>query len=90
MDQPPFSFSEPWRALISGEADAILRELRTELSPGHTLHGVNLKAIAASRRADDVLFQRDDGRVCQVHLTWRVSADQSPLPRHRMFSTLEE
>ena len=90
MDQPPFSFSEPWRALISSEADAILREIRTELSPGHPLHGVNLTAIATSRRADDVLFQLDDGRVCQVHLTWRMSADKPPWPRHQMFSTLED
>lgn len=90
MEQPPFSFSEPWRELISSEAEAFLREMRTELSPRHPLHGVNLKAIAASGQADDMLFQLDDGRVCQVHLTWRRSAEQPPWPRHRMFATLEE
>jgi hypothetical protein len=68
VEQPPFSFSEPWRESISSRAEAFLRELRTELSPGHPLPGVNLKASAGSVQADDVLFQLDDGRVCQVHL----------------------
>jgi hypothetical protein len=90
MEQPLFSFSEPWRELMSGQAEAFLREIRTELSPGHPLHGVNLKVIARSAQADDVLFQLDDGRVCQVHLTWRRSAEQPPWPHHRMFSALAD
>jgi hypothetical protein len=90
MEQPPFSFPEPWRELISSQGEAFLREIRTELSPGHPLHGVNLKAIARSVQADDVLFQLDGGRVCQVHLTWRGSAEQPPWPRHRVFSSLED
>jgi hypothetical protein len=69
MEQPPFSSSEPWRDLISGQAEALLREIRNELSPGHPLHGANVKAIAVSVEAGDTLSQLDDGRVCQVHLT---------------------
>jgi len=90
MGQPPFSYLEPWREPFADQAEALLRELRTGRSPGHALHGVNLKAIARSNTADDVLFQLDDGRVCVVHLTWRRSVEQYPRPQHRMFSTLED
>jgi hypothetical protein len=90
MEQPPFSFMEPWTALAPGKADDFLRELRIELSPGHPLYGVNLKAIATSLQADDVLFQLDDGRVCQMHLTWRKSAERPPWPHHQMFARLED
>jgi hypothetical protein len=90
MEQPQLSFSEPWREPVSSQAEAFLREIRTELSLGHPLHGANLKAIAHSVQADDVLFRLDDGRVCQVHLTWRKSAEQPPWPRHRVFSSLED
>jgi hypothetical protein len=89
VEQVP-SFLEPWKEPISGQAEALLREMRSELSPGHPLHGANVKAIAVSVQAGDALFQLDDGRVCQVHLTWRRSAEQPPWPRHRMFSTLED
>lgn len=64
--------------------------MRTELSPGHPLHYVNLKALARSVRADDVLFQLDDGRVCEAHLTWSRSAELPPWPQHRAFSSLED
>jgi hypothetical protein len=90
MEQPPITLLQPWGELTSSQAEAFLREIRTELSTGHSLHGVNLKVIARSVQADEVLFQLDDGRVCQVHLTWRGSAEQPPWPGHRIFSTLED
>jgi hypothetical protein len=90
MEQPPFSYLKPWKQSSAGPAEAFVRELRSELSPGHPLQGSNIIAIAHSLQADDVLFQLDDGRVCQVHLTWKRSAEQPPWPRHRMFSTLED
>ena len=90
MGLPPFSYLDPWREAIASQAEAFLRELRTEVSPGHPLHATNLSAIARSVQADDVLFQLDDGRVCQVHLTWRGSAEPNSWPRHRVFSTFED
>jgi hypothetical protein len=90
MERPPFSYLVPWKQSSAGPCETFLRELRTEVSPGHPLHGAIIKAIAHSLQADDVLFQLEDSRVCQVHLTWRRSAEQPPWPRHQMFSTLED
>ena len=90
MGQPSFSFSQPWRELSQEQADAVLREIRRELSPGHPLHGANLTPIAKSGLTDDVLLQLDDGRVADVHLTWTGCAEGSPWPRHRVFASLEE
>lgn len=90
MGIAPFSYLEPWREVIADSAEALVRELRTEVSPGHPLHGANLRAIARSVQADDVLVQLDDGRVCEVHLTWSRSAERTPWPQHRMFSTLKD
>ena len=90
MGQTQFSYLEPWKEPSAGQAEAFLRELRIELSPGHPLDGANLRAIARSVQGDDVLFQLDDGRVCEVHLTWSRSGERHPWPRHRMFFALEE
>jgi len=90
VDSSSFSFLEPWRALSDEQADALLRELQIELSPGHSLHGSQLAAIARSRLADDVLFRLQDGRVAEVHLTWRRSLECLPWPKHRMYKSLEE
>ena len=90
MDSSPFSFLEPWRALPPERAEALLREVQIELSPGHPLYGADLTAIAVSRLADDVLFRLDDGRVAGVHLTWRRSAEQNPWPNHRIYPSIEE
>jgi hypothetical protein len=90
MEQPSISFLMPWKELIEGQAEDFLREIRTELSPGHPLHGAKVTPIARSVQTDDVLFQFDDGRFCDVHLTWSGSAETPPWPRHRMFSNLED
>jgi hypothetical protein len=71
-------------------AEVLLSELRTEVSPGHPLHGVSLRAIARSTQADDVLFQFEDGRVCVVHLTSSGFAERNRCPSHRMFPTFED
>jgi hypothetical protein len=68
----------------------MVHELRTEVSPGHPLHGANLRAIARSVQSGNTLFQLDDGRVCDVHLTWSRSAERNPWPQHRVFSTLDD
>jgi hypothetical protein len=90
VDSSSLSFLEPWRALPPERAEALLREVRIELSPGHPLYGADLAAIAVSRIADDALFRLDDGRVAKVHLTWSRAAEQKPWPSHRIYASFEE
>ena len=74
----PVEFKEPWQRFVPGQAEAFLRELETELMPGHALHGVALTALGHSAAADDALFQIGDNRVVEVHLTWSQHAEQPP------------
>jgi len=90
MENPPLSLLEPWCEFVPGQADAFLRAIQVELSPGHPLYGVKLSALAHSGRADDALFQLDDGRVADVHLTLSGRPEQPPCPKHRIYASLAE
>jgi len=90
MDSSSCSFLEPWSAVPLDRAEAFLREVQTELSPGHPLYGAQLRAIGASRLADDVLFWLDNGRVADVHLTWSRVAERNPWPSHRIYENFNE
>jgi hypothetical protein len=90
MKWPPFSFQEPWEEFLPRQAAAFVREAQTELSSGHPLHGTKLTALAHSTRADDALFQLEDGRVVEAHLTWSGRPELPPWPRHRVYASLEE
>ena len=62
----------PWAPIEHPEVRIALEtELQLELSRAHALYG--LQAVACARRSnqDDVLFEIDNGRVAEVHLTWR-------------------
>jgi hypothetical protein len=64
----------------------LVAQLRTEVGIGHTLKGINVRLIALRGASDDALFQLDDGRVAEVHLTWRQSAETDPRwPRTTIF-----
>jgi hypothetical protein len=56
---------------------------------GHPLHGITFSALACSQRADDVLFQLDDDRVVNVHLTWSRKTESPPFPSHDIFPNLD-
>jgi hypothetical protein len=85
---------EPWHP-ISAEPDnvaAMERELRREVSDGHELHGLPVRALARRQDRDDVLFAFYDGsgRVAVVHLTWAsIPPERPPWPHTTMFPTLE-
>jgi hypothetical protein len=87
---PRIDFLQPWENSGPGQANACLSELTRELSLGHPLYAVELKALGHSRAADDVLFATDDGRVVEVHLTWSQRAERPPWPTHRFYSTVDE
>jgi len=70
-------FLEPWYEFIPGQADVFLTELRRELSLGHPLEGLELAPLGHSGAADDALFEVEDGRVVQVHLTFSRRIEQT-------------
>jgi hypothetical protein len=83
-------FLAPWYDFIPGQGDTFLQELKRELSPGHKLEGLDLVALGHSGAADDALFEAEDGRVFQVHLTFSRRTEQPPLPRCRVHAHAEE
>jgi hypothetical protein len=72
---PPIPSSHGWRPVTAEEAVRFERELARELSTGHVLKGLNLRAVQQRADRDDVAFVLEDGRLCIVHLAWHVETD---------------
>src|SRR5688500_3538290 len=84
----------PWHSLGAdpGRTANLERELQSELSAGHLLFDVPVKALASRQDRDDVLFALQDGtgRVAVVHLTWtRSPPERPPWPSASIFPSLE-
>jgi hypothetical protein len=90
MEPKDLQLLAPWQALSPERAEHFLRELENELDVHHPLYGVELKPIALSTQADDVLFQLNDGRVAMVHLTWKSRPETPPWPHHTIYLTFED
>lgn len=73
----------PWHSIADDAAQVagMERELGRELSAGHPLYGLPVRALGRRQDCDDVLFAIADGtgRVAVVHLTWTHSPPE-PLP----------
>lgn len=71
-----------WHAIEPGIGLGFEAELARELSTGHPLYGVLLRAVGQCGNGDDILFEIADGsrRVVVVHLTWGGQAQQPPCP----------
>ncbi len=82
---------DPWYSVDDGDISAGLeRQLAVEASPRHVLYGVKVRLIARRADTDDALFALADGRVAEVHLTWRTSAEPDPRwPATAIFTSLE-
>ena len=74
-------FLEPRCEFVPGQADAFLRELKCELAPDHPLYSVRLHPLGHSGASDDAIFEAEDDRIFQVHLTFSGRAEKTPLPR---------
>ena len=83
-------FLEPWCEFVHDQADAFLRELKMELAPDHPLHSAQLHPFGHSGASDDALFEADDGRIFQVHLTWSRHIEKAPLPRFQAYANTDE
>ncbi|HVW10006.1 MAG TPA: hypothetical protein VHC90_15560 [Bryobacteraceae bacterium] len=83
-------FLEPWCEFVPGQADAFLRELKCELAPDHPLYSVQLHPLGHSGASDDAIFEAEDDRIFQVHLTLSGRAEEMPLPRFRVYANVAE
>ena len=83
-------FLAPWCQFLPGQDEVFLEELKRELSPGHLLESLELVPLGHSSAADDAIFEAEDGRLFQVHLTFSRHAEQKPLPRTRVYPNADE
>ncbi len=83
-------FLEPWCEFVPDQSDAFLRELKSEFAPDHPLYGLQLHPLGHSGLSDDAIFEADDGRIFQVHLTFSGGAEKTPSPRFRTYSNTAE
>jgi hypothetical protein len=84
-DENDLVLVDPWLDLRGGgvdeaaRRDALAAELRAEVAPGHSLHGIYVAAVGFSIARDDVLFRLAGGRWAVVHLTY-AKPDRPPWP----------
>jgi len=82
-------YQEPWNA-TGKYADNLVKELEREVTEGHLLFQVEVRAIAQRTDSDDVLFRLPDGRCAVVHLTWSGEPEgDSRWPDTRVFESWE-
>jgi hypothetical protein len=80
----------PWAPVDDPASRAALEaELIRELSAEHVLSGVQFRLVGRHTGRDDFLFELEDGRFAQVHLTW--SKETRPLwPATDVYETWAE
>ena len=82
---------EPWCEPFDSDSVLFERELAVEVGAGHPLHGLSARLIARRLDRDDALFSLADGRLAEVHLTWRKSVEPDcRWPSVSLFSGLDE
>ena len=92
MPSAPFAWLAPWYPIEDEDiAAALVRQLTVELSAQHALHGESVRLLARRGDTDDALFALNGGRVAEVHMTWRKSADTDPRwPATAIFASLDD
>ncbi|WP_461221754.1 hypothetical protein [Methylobacterium sp. CM6247] len=88
---------DPWESVNSGQTDDVSAlgqgweaELRKEVAPAHIFYGLAITLIARRYDRDDALFQLHDGRVAQVHLTWKQAQEPDPRwPKTVIYASLQ-
>ena len=74
LSEPFVTLPQDWRPIAtSSDPDRFAIELAREITPDHSLAGVKLRSIYFNNN-DDVLFVRENGRICCVHLTYKKEA----------------
>lgn len=81
----------PWYQVDESERAGLEAQLAREIAPGHLLQGEQVVLIARRMDTDDALFTLKDGRVAEVHLTWRRTRETDPMwPNTAIFASLDE
>lgn len=82
----------PWYPVEDPDiCQALERQLQLEIAPRHILTGETARLIARRDGTDDALFALSEGRVAEVHMTWRRSRETDPhWPATAIFGSLEE
>jgi hypothetical protein len=88
----PGEWLEPWYPVSDPSICAGLEnQLRLEISDRHVLAGERARLIGRRSDTDDALFELQDGRIAEVHMTWRTSTEPDPRwPATAIFGSLEE
>jgi hypothetical protein len=78
-----------WWAPLDQHAAGFESELRREVSPGHILSELPVRALGKRERDDNVAFAIDgDERVAVVHLTWSGRPEPPPWPTTTVHESL--
>jgi len=91
----PDAEDERWQDIEdSTRATHIVRELLTEITPGHLLHGISLTPWLECGACDDILVRLDEVnaggpgwqyRVAVIHPTWSHRPERLPWPATTVF-----
>ncbi len=81
-------FLEPWQKT---DQKIFEEELKKEISSKHILFGKKITIIARRLDQDECLFEIDNDRFAQVHLTWKGKVEtKNTWPRTSIFNSLRE
>ena len=82
----------PWYAVDDErQCSGIQAQLAREVGPQHRLFGIPARLIARRQDNDDCLFELPDGRVADVHLTWRQGQEEDPRwPSTAIYASIDE
>ena len=61
---------EPWSSVTENERKFLEEQLRSEITSGHKLAGIELEIIGRSTASDDVLCRLKNDELVVVHLVW--------------------
>lgn len=72
IDFTNFPWIAPWQAISGHGREAYEYELAQEVTPGHPLYGIKVRAVGRLCHGDDVLFELIDhpAPLAVVHLTF--------------------
>jgi len=87
------TFPKGWHAPTDEKpGSGLVEQLYKEVGDGHILKGFKVQLVARRFNSDDAVFALADGRVAEVHMTWKKGGPEtSPrFPATTIFHDIEE